>query len=387
MKLTDFDYYLPIELIAQEPLPERDSSKLLVLHRRDGKMEDRIFKDVIDYLTPDDTLVLNDTKVFPARLFGIDRLKNKKIEILLNKIYQEQIWEVLIRAAKKIKVGTKLYFGDNLEGELIDKKGSRGYIKFEYEGEFFKVLESVGKTPLPPYIKREAMAIDVHQYQTVYARKQGAIAAPTAGLHFTKDLLKKISDKGVKITFITLHVGVGTFSPIRKEYIIDHQMEEEYYEISRESAEIINQTKGKIAVVGTTTVRALETEVRRQRTDFGFRIRRMLRSKISDFGFEPRIPNLDSQALSPEPRAPSPEPRFWTESKGQVSAGFTDLFIYPGFEFRITDMLITNFHLPKTTLLLLVSAFAGREKILSTYQHAINKRYRFYSYGDAMLIV
>jgi S-adenosylmethionine:tRNA ribosyltransferase-isomerase len=364
MKLSDFDYYLPKELIAQQPLPKRDESKLLVLDRKKGKVEDRVFKDIIEYLAPDDTLVLNDTKVFPARLFGVNELKNNQIEILLHKKYhknkalhftnlefleyralklsryshtQQEIWEVLIKPAKKVKVGTKLQFGDELIGEVVEKKGNRGYIKFEYEGDFFKILEKIGKTPLPPYIKREPNKADIEQYQTIYAKHRGAIAAPTAGLHFTKELLKKISDKGIKLVFITLHVGIGTFSPIRKEHIIEHHMEEEYYEISKESAKIINETKGKVVVVGTTTVRALETAN--------------------------------------------------TKCKIIPSSGFTDLFIYPGFEFKVTDALITNFHLPKTTLLILVSAFAGRENILSAYKHAINKKYRFYSYGDAMLII
>jgi len=339
MKLSDFDYYLPKELIAQQPISKRDEARLLVLHRQDGKIEDRIFRDIIDYLIPGDTLVLNNTKVFPARLFGINGLKNKKIEILLTKNCQEQIWEVLIKPAKKIKIGTKLQFGDELIGELVDKKGSRGDIKFEYEGNFFEILEKVGKVPLPPYIKRESKELDSERYQTVYAKTTGAIAAPTAGLHFTKELLEKISYKGVKLAFITLHVGIGTFSPIRKENVVEHYMEKEYYEISREAAEIINQTAGKVVVVGTTTVRTLETAGK----------------------------NTKSEILP--------------------GSGFTDLFIRPGFKFKITDMLITNFHLPKTTLLLLVSAFGGRENILSAYQHAINKGYRFYSYGDAMLII
>lgn len=344
MKLSDFNYYLPKKLIAQQPLFNRDSARLLVLHRHDLKIEDRIFRDIIEYLTPGDTLVLNDTKVFPARLFGLDGVKNKKIEVLLSKKHQEQIWEVLIKPAKKVSIGTKLHFGDNLVGELLEKKDNRGYIKFEYEGEFFEVLQRLGKTPLPPYIKREANESDIEQYQTIYAKQQGAIAAPTAGLHFTKELLKKIAHSRVNLAFITLHVGVGTFSPIRKEDISEHQMEEEYYEINSETAKIINQTKGRIVVVGTTTVRALETVAKKAKG---------------------------------ERRNPSLNP----------CSGKTDLFIYPEFDFKVTDALITNFHLPKTTPIILVSAFAGREKILSAYQHAINKGYRFYSYGDAMLII
>jgi len=346
MKLTDFDYYLPKELIAQHPLSNRDEARLLVLHRKDKKIEDRIFRDIVEYLTPGDTLVLNDTKVFPARLIGVDKVKNKEVEILLNKNYQKQIWEVLIKSAKKVKVGTKLQFGNELMGEVIEKKGGKGYIKFEYEGDFFKVLNKIGKTPLPPYIKRKAVESDIEQYQTVYAKHPGAIAAPTAGLHFTNELIKEICDKGVKLAFITLHVGIGTFSPIRKEDVIEHHIEEEYYEITPVASETINQTKGRIAVVGTTTVRALETAVKTTNYDL-------------------RNPSYE---LLP-------------------SSGFTDLFIYPGFDFKVTDMLITNFHLPKTTLIILVSAFAGRENILSAYKHAINKGYRFYSYGDAMLII
>lgn len=347
MKLADFDYCLPKELIAQQPLTKRDESKLLVLHRCDGRIEDRVFRDIIEYLVPGDTLVLNDTKVFPARLFGMNGLK--KVEILLSKNHQDQVWEVLIKPSKKVKVGAKLQFGDELTGELIEKRGSneaslRGFVKFEYEGDFFKILSKVGKLPLPHYIKREANEADVEQYQTVYAKHRGAIAAPTAGLHWTPQLLEKIADKGIRLAFITLHVGIGTFAPIRKENVLEHQMEEEYYEISSESAEIINQTKGKVVVVGTTAVRALETA-----------------GKNSTLN----------------------------QVQGEIfpCSGFTDLFIYPGFEFRVTDMLITNFHLPKTTLLLLVSAYAGKERILEAYRHAINKGYRFYSYGDAMLII
>ncbi|MDI6736531.1 MAG: tRNA preQ1(34) S-adenosylmethionine ribosyltransferase-isomerase QueA [bacterium] len=349
MKLTDFDYYLPKELIAQQPLPQRDESRLLVLHRKSGKIEDRIFKDITEYLVPGDTLVLNDTKVFPARLFGIEAcLVNglKKVEILLSKEQENQVWEVLIKPSRKVKVGAKLQFGDELIGELIEKRGSRGLVKFEYEGNFFKILNKLGKLPLPHYIKREANEADVEQYQTVYARHRGAIAAPTAGLHFTPQLLEKIAGQGIKLAFITLHVGVGTFAPIRNEDVLEHHMEEEYYEISSQAAEIINRTKGKIVVVGTTAVRALETVIRNRKS---------------------KIENPKSKILP--------------------CSGFTDLFIYPGFDFKITDMLITNFHLPRTTLLLLVSALAGEKRILEAYQHAVNKGYRFYSYGDAMLIV
>ncbi len=344
MKLTDFDYYLPKELIAQQPLAQRDEARLLVLHRQSGKIEDRVFRDIIEYLVPGDTLVLNDTKVFPARLFGVNGLK--KFEILLTKEHQNQVWEVLIKPSRKVKVGAKFQFGDELTGELIEKRGSRGFVKFEYEGDFFEILNKVGKLPLPHYIKREANEADVKQYQTVYARYRGAIATPTAGLHFTSQLLEKISVKGIGLAFITLHVGVGTFAPIRNEDVLEHHMEAEYYEISSQAAEIINQTKGRIVVVGTTTVRALETVSKNPKS---------------------KIQNLKSKIFP--------------------CSGFTDLFVYPGFEFKITDMLITNFHLPKTTLLLLVSAFAGKKRILEVYQYAVNKDYRFYSYGDAMLII
>ncbi|MFH1562691.1 MAG: tRNA preQ1(34) S-adenosylmethionine ribosyltransferase-isomerase QueA [Nitrospirota bacterium] len=344
MKLTDFDYYLPKELIAQQPLTNRDESRLLVLHRSDGRIEDKVFRDIIEYLVPGDTLVLNDTKVFPARLFGINGLK--KVEILLSKNHPDQVWEVLIKPARKVKIGAKLQFGDELTGELIEKRGGYGFVKFEYEGDFFKILSKVGKLPLPHYIKRESNEADAEQYQTVYARHRGAIAAPTAGLHFTHQLLKKIQEKGVQLAYITLHVGVGTFAPIRNEDVLEHQMEEEYYEISSQAAEIINQTRGRIVVVGTTAVRALETV-----------------------------------GKNPQSKIPNPK------SKIFPCSGVTDLFIYPGFNFKVTDMLVTNFHLPKTTLLLLVSAFAGQERILGAYQSAINKGYRFYSYGDAMLII
>ncbi|MDH4222179.1 MAG: tRNA preQ1(34) S-adenosylmethionine ribosyltransferase-isomerase QueA [candidate division Zixibacteria bacterium] len=341
MKLTDFDFKLPRELIAKYPLERRDSSRLLVLHRRNGILEHKKFFEVIDYLNPEDVMVINQTKVFPARLFGINQKNGANSEVFLLRNIEDKIWEVLLKPRKKIPVSSTIVFNNGkLYCEILDSNHSGATLaRFDYAGELIDLLEEIGNTPLPPYIKRKADLKDKDRYQTVYARDIGAVAAPTAGLHFTKNLLEKIKEKGVDIIPITMHIGWGTFRPVRALNIEEHKMEEEYFEISRESVERINSVKknrGRVFAVGTSVVRTLET---------------------------------------------------MAESKGKICKGWTDKFIYPSYDFKMVDGLITNFHLPKSTLFLLVSAFAGKELILKAYQEAIKNGYRFYSYGDAMLIL
>lgn len=330
MNLASFDYNLPKELIAQYPSGKRDSSRLLVLHRKKGLIEHRIFKDIVEYLSKDDLVLLNDTKVVPARLFGKKETGGKVEALVLHKA-REGEHEVLLKPARGSSVGTKFIFGDGkLKAEVSQVANGRRFLRFECNGNFEELLDDVGEMPLPPYIKRDTVFSDKERYQTVYASKKGAIAAPTAGLHFTKDLLGQISRKGVDIDYITLHVGYGTFKPVKCEDIKGHKMEKEYFQIDNKIIEKINARKQRIVAVGTTTCRALET-------------------------------------LKPN--------------------GWTNLFIYPPYEFKAVNVLLTNFHLPRTTLLMLVSAFCGRELLLRAYKEAIDKKYRFYSYGDAMLIL
>lgn len=340
MQLKDFDYYLPDKLIAQHPLQKRDESRLMILDKNNGEIEHKHFKNIIDYLNKGDCLVLNDTRVIPARLIGSKEKTGGKIEFLLLRRIDRDSWETLVKPGKRAKIGTRFTFGNGkLKAEVTDiLEGGSRIVKFEYDGIFEEVLDSLGQMPLPPYIKEKLD--DKERYQTVYSKELGSAAAPTAGLHFTDELLKKIKDKGVKLAFLTLHVGLGTFRPVKVENIEEHHMHSEYYHISRETAEIINSTKknaGRIIAVGTTSCRTLET--------------------VSD-------------------------------EKGFVKAqsGWTDIFIYPGYKFKIVDALITNFHLPKSTLIMLVSSLAGRENILNAYKIAVNKEYRFFSFGDAMFI-
>lgn len=341
MNLHDFYFDLPEELIAQDPLEDRSSSRMLVLDKKTGERQHKIFKDVIDYLNPGDCLVLNNTRVLPARLIGAKEGTGAKIEVLLLKRKQDNIWETLVKPGKKARPGARIVFGDNLlVGEVIDvvEEGNR-LIQFEYEGIFEEVLDQLGEMPLPPYITHQLK--DKERYQTVYAKHNGSAAAPTAGLHFTKELLKKIQEKGIKIANVTLHVGLGTFRPVKVENILDHHMHSEFYSIEEEDAKCINDTKqagGRIISVGTTSTRTLES--------------------VAD-------------------------------ENGMVRAGsgWTEIFIYPGYQFKVIDGLITNFHLPESTLLMLVSALAGREHILEAYQEAVKERYRFFSFGDAMLII
>lgn len=340
MQLEDFDYELPEELIAQTPLAKRDESKLLVLDKITGEISHRKFTDILDYLSKGDTLVLNDTKVLPARLIGNKIDTNATIEILLLKDVENDIWECLTRPAKRVHVGTIISFGN---GELKAKciyEGEEGIRKYEliYDGILLEILEKLGTMPLPPYIHEKLN--DQSRYQTVYAKNIGSSAAPTAGLHFTKELLKKVLEKGVNITYVTLHVGLGTFRPVQEENILNHKMHTEYYEMSEETANILNNTRkegNKIIAVGTTSVRTLET----------------IMIKYNEF---------------------------------RQCSGNTDIFIYPGYNFRGIDFLITNFHLPKSTLIMLVSALAGKDNILNAYKEAVKNKYRFFSFGDSMII-
>lgn len=342
MLLADFDYELPKELIAQHPPPQRGQSRLLVIPKAGGPLQHRMFTDLPEYLEPGDCLVLNDTKVIPARLIG-QRVTGGRVELLLLRQISDREWEALAKPARRLRLHERLIFGEELIAEIV-AVGSEGrrIVRLDYEGDFWAVLERVGQMPLPPYIRRKKPEqLDRERYQTVYASVPGAVAAPTAGLHFTPKLIQEIERKGVKIARLTLHVGLGTFRPIQTENIEKHHMHAEYYSVSANAAAIINETRaqqGRIVAVGTTVVRTLETVV---------------------------------------------------DAQGQIRPGFgmTDLYITPGFVFRATDALITNFHLPRSSLLVLVAAFVGRERILEAYQEAIRKGYRFYSYGDATLII
>jgi S-adenosylmethionine:tRNA ribosyltransferase-isomerase len=354
MKLSDFYYDLPEELIAQDPLEHRSDSRFMILNRENGTIEHKHFYDVIDYLNPGDCLVINDTKVIPARLMGVKEDTGATIEVLLLKRIDDCSWETLVKPGKKARVGARIVFGaasnepdavtgkicGKLVGEVVDivEEGNR-IIRFEYQGIFEEILDELGQMPLPPYITHKLQ--DKNRYQTVYAKHEGSAAAPTAGLHFTTELLSAIKEKGVKIAHVTLHVGLGTFRPVKEENILDHHMHSEFYVIDEEAAETINAAKaagGRIISVGTTSTRTLET--------------------VAD-------------------------------ENGHIRAcsGWTDIFIYPGYTFKVVDALITNFHLPESTLLMLVSALYDREKILEAYKVAVDERYRFFSFGDAMMII
>ncbi|MDZ7291199.1 MAG: tRNA preQ1(34) S-adenosylmethionine ribosyltransferase-isomerase QueA [candidate division KSB1 bacterium] len=342
MKLSDFRYTLPQKLIAQYPAEKRDRSRLMVLDRAKQTITEHYFADIIDFLQPEDCLVINETKVFPARLLGTKDKTEAKVEIFLLRQLENALWEVLVKPARKVRVGNRLSVGKELVCDVIDNTVSGGrVVRFNYNGDFFEAVERLGQSPLPPYVKREPEPLDKDRYQTVYARVRGAVAAPTAGLHFTKELLRKIENKGVKIAPIILHLGLGSFRPVNVEDLSRHKMDSEYYEISEESARKINETMkkgGHVVVVGTSAVRALETEV---------------------------------------------------TSEGWVkpNRGWTDKFIYPPYEFKIVDRLITNFHLPASTMLMLVCAFAGRDFVFKAYRKAIKDKFRFLSYGDAMMIL
>ena len=340
MNVKDYDYDLPEELIAQDPLEDRSSSLLMVLDRQTGDVEHRHFTDILEYLHPGDCLVINNTKVIPARLFGVKEDTQAKIEVLLLKRKENDIWETLVKPGKKAKPGTKLVFGDGLlTAEVVDvvEEGNR-LIQFHYDGIFEEILDQLGQMPLPPYITHQLK--DKNRYQTVYAKYDGSAAAPTAGLHFTKELLQKVKDMGVDIAEVTLHVGLGTFRPVKVENVLDHHMHSEFYMVSQEAADKINRAKEsghRVIAVGTTSTRTLEAAA---------------------------------------------------DENGRLheTSGWTEIFIYPGYQFKVIDALITNFHLPQSTLVMLVSALAGREHVLHAYETAVKERYRFFSFGDAMLI-
>lgn len=340
MNVKDYDYDLPEELIAQDPLEDRSSSRLMVLDRQTGDVEHRHFTDILEYLHPGDCLVINNTKVIPARLFGVKEDTQAKIEVLLLKRKENDIWETLVKPGKKAKPGTKLVFGDGLlTAEVVDvvEEGNR-LIQFHYDGIFEEILDQLGQMPLPPYITHQLK--DKNRYQTVYAKYDGSAAAPTAGLHFTKELLQKVKDMGVDIAEVTLHVGLGTFRPVKVENVLDHHMHSEFYMVSQEAADKINRAKEsghRVIAVGTTSTRTLEAAA---------------------------------------------------DENGRLheTSGWTEIFIYPGYQFKVIDALITNFHLPQSTLVMLVSALAGREHVLHAYEIAVKEKYRFLSFGDAMLI-
>ncbi len=340
MKVKDFDFYLPEELIAQHPMEKRDEARLLVLDKKTGEIEDKIFKDILDYLTPNDCLVLNNTRVLPARLIGSKEETGGKMEFLLLKRKEKDVWETLVKPGKRAQIGARFIFGNGeLKAEVIGmgEEGSR-IVKFYYEGIFEEILDQLGQMPLPPYMKEKLD--DKEMYQTVYSKEEGSAAAPTAGLHFTEKLLEKIKEKGVKLAFLTLLIGLGTFRPVKVEDIQEHIMHSEYYKMDKETAKIINTTRekgGRVIAVGTTSCRTLET--------------------IGDI-----------------------------EGKVKEQSGWTAIFIYPGYKYKVVDALITNFHLPQSTLLMLVSALAGRDNIMNAYNVAVEKEYRFFSFGDAMFI-
>lgn len=372
MRLEEFDFELPEELIAQHPLPERTASRLLVLDRQSGRIQHRVFTELLDYLQPGDCLILNDTRVIPARLYGVKPDTGAQVEFLLLKEKQPDIWEVLVRPGKRLKPGAKVEFGEGLlRAEILETTEEGGRIvQFHYQGLFYEVLDRLGEMPLPPYITERLD--DAERYQTVFSRKKGSAAAPTAGLHFTEELLQKIGDKGIAIGFVTLHVGLGTFRPVSVETIEEHKMHAEYYEFPHATAQLVQHTRergGRIFAVGTTACRTLET--------VGSRIASALQTvsagsaETAAAGMADR-PHLDKQAIAANLREMS---------------GWTDIFIYPGYQFKVIDGLVTNFHLPKSSLILLVSALAGREQVMRAYQEAVKERYRFFSFGDAMLIV
>ena len=341
MDVKDFYYDLPQELIAQDPLEDRCSSRLMVLDKITGEVEHRHFKDITEYLRPGDCLVINNTKVIPARLYGVKEGTEAKIEILLLKRKENDIWETLVKPGKKCKIGTKIVFGEGiLTGEVVDivEEGNR-LIQFHYEGIFEEILDRLGQMPLPPYITHQLQ--DKNRYQTVYAKYDGSAAAPTAGLHFTPELLQQVRDMGVEIAEVTLHVGLGTFRPVKESDVLKHHMHSEFYKIEQSEADKINKAKKeghRVIAVGTTSTRTLESA--------------------------------------------ADENGFLTEK-----SGWTEIFIYPGYQFKVIDALITNFHLPESTLVMLVSALAGREHVLAAYETAVEEKYRFFSFGDAMFIV
>ncbi|KZU79147.1 tRNA preQ1(34) S-adenosylmethionine ribosyltransferase-isomerase QueA [Lactiplantibacillus plantarum] len=341
LTLEDFDYDLPHELIAQTPIKKRDSSRLLELDRQTGEMQDKHFYDIIDQLNPGDAVVMNNSRVMPARLYGVKPETGGHAEVLLLHNTEGDEWETLMKPAKRAKVGTVISFGDGKLTATVtaEKEDGIRMIEFHYDGIFMEILESLGETPLPPYIKEKLD--DPDRYQTVYAKENGSAAAPTAGLHWTKELLQKVQDKGIKLVYLTLHVGLGTFRPVEEDNIDDHKMHSEFYRLDEDAAKTLNEVRqngGRIIATGTTSIRTLET----------------IGSKF--------------------------------DGEIKPDSGWTDIFIKPGYQWKVVDAFITNFHLPKSTLVMLVAAFTGRDMILKAYQHAIEEKYRFFSFGDAMFI-
>lgn len=339
MRTEEFDYDLPENLIAQHPSDKRDEARMMVLDKNTGEIEDKHFFDIVDYLSPGDVLVMNDTRVIPARLFGHREGRDESIEVFLLHNIEGKKWEVLVRPGKKMKIGVEVIFSDELKAKVIDIKGDGNrVVEFTYEGIFNEILDKLGNMPLPPYIKEKLK--DPEEYQTVYSKNPGSVAAPTAGLHFTKELLKRIEEKGIKLAFLTLNVGLGTFRPVNEDDITDHKMHSEFYTISQETADIINDAKkegNRVIAVGTTSIRTLESVYKKC-------------------------------------------------GKIEEDSGWTDIFIYPGFEYKVVDAIITNFHLPKSTLIMLVAAFTSKEIILNAYEYAVKEKYRFFSFGDCMFI-
>lgn len=341
LKTSDFYFDLPQELIAQDPLEDRSASRLLVLNKETGETSHHVFKEIPDFLNPGDCLVLNNTKVIPARLLGCREETKGAVEVLLLKRHERDVWETLVKPGKKARPGTRLEFGDGLlRAEVMEtlEEGNR-LVRFEYEGIFEEILDRLGEMPLPPYITHKLE--DKNRYQTVYAKYEGSAAAPTAGLHFTDEILLQLEKKGVKLSYVTLHVGLGTFRPVKAEHILEHHMHSEFYQVSKEAARIINETKmagHRVICVGTTSCRTVESA-------------------------------SDENGIV------------------QPGCGDTEIFIYPGYNFKVLDALITNFHLPESTLVMLVSALAGREHVLRAYEEAVRERYRFFSFGDAMLVI
>ena len=341
LRTSDYFFDLPEELIAQDPLEDRSSSRLLVLDKNTGETKHKSFKDILEYIRPGDCLVLNNTKVIPARLLGVKEDTGAAVEVLLLKRREDDVWETLVKPGKKLRPGAKMVFGDGLlKAEVLEvvEEGNR-LVKFFYDGIWEEVLDSLGEMPLPPYITHKLQ--DKNRYQTVYAKYEGSAAAPTAGLHFTKELLAELNDRGIRTAYVTLHVGLGTFRPVKVDNVLEHHMHTEYYQVSQEAADIINETKKnghRVICVGTTSCRTIESAA---------------------------------------------------DESGMLSecCGNTDIFIYPGYEFKVLDCLITNFHLPESTLVMLVSALAGRGHVLKAYEEAVKERYRFFSFGDAMMIV
>lgn len=342
MKLSDFKFTLPEKYIAQRPVEKRDESKLMILDRDAKNIKEGVFKDILDYLKPGDGLIVNETKVFPARIRAVKEKTDAKVEIFLLRELEKNLWEVLVKPARKVRIGNKLIVDGNIYCDVVDNTVSGGrVVRFNYDEDFHKVIDRIGESPLPPYIKRDVLPEDKIWYQTVYAKVKGAVAAPTAGLHFTKDLIDKIEGKGVKIIPIVHHVGLGTFRPVVVEDLSRHRMDSEFFEVTDDAAKQINNIKkegGRIIAVGTSSVRALET--------------------VS-----------------------------YNNGSVQSCSGWTDKFIFPPYDFKVIDHLITNFHLPSSTLIMLVSAFAGRDFVFKAYRKAIKEKYRFYSYGDSMFIM